>query len=300
MSPVCIIMTPPIDAVLTSRAVKTLAIRGTSEEVMVARSKALKENKQEFTKEITDDRTIRDFIEVRGTRTSAPAPSRSVFHILTVYAAAPDLPACSHGAARQSRRAVVRARATSHWHRHSTCPSSHPARGPAATTCRPYCRCRRHACTTTTTITITTSSPSSSASLHRVCRDPHGAAPQETEAGAVYGRIESHADPFASSHTHATILLAVLCSRLIHALLPLAVVFLLLFSLPVSHVSICVRCTLRTTTPFCFPKGTSVCTCLHLPQGAYISLTMRRGGKVINDRSIRNHRNPYRKARRLA
>ncbi|RPD56352.1 hypothetical protein L226DRAFT_538078 [Lentinus tigrinus ALCF2SS1-7] len=43
--------------------VKTLAIRGTSEEVMVARSKALKENKQEFTKEITDDRTIRDFIE---------------------------------------------------------------------------------------------------------------------------------------------------------------------------------------------------------------------------------------------
>ncbi|RDX46999.1 hypothetical protein OH76DRAFT_1465208 [Lentinus brumalis] len=35
--------------------VKTLAIRGTSEEVM--------ENKQEFTKDITEDRTIRDFIE---------------------------------------------------------------------------------------------------------------------------------------------------------------------------------------------------------------------------------------------
>ena len=45
-------------------AVKTLAIRGTSEEVMVNRSKALKEIKQEFSKEITDDRTIRDFIEV--------------------------------------------------------------------------------------------------------------------------------------------------------------------------------------------------------------------------------------------
>ncbi|KAI0695860.1 SNF2 family N-terminal domain-containing protein [Cerioporus squamosus] len=43
--------------------VKTLAIRGTSEEVMVARSKALKEGKEEFSKEITDDRTIRDFIE---------------------------------------------------------------------------------------------------------------------------------------------------------------------------------------------------------------------------------------------
>ena len=65
---------PSIHAVLTSRTVKTLAIRGTSEEVMVARSKALKENKQEFTKEITDDRTIRDFIEVRGTRTFAPSP----------------------------------------------------------------------------------------------------------------------------------------------------------------------------------------------------------------------------------
>ena len=229
-----------------------------------------------------------------------PFPSYLAFHVLTVCVAAPDLPACSHGAARQSRRALVRARATSHWHRHSTCPSSHPARGPAATTRRPYCRCRRHACTTTTTITITTSSPSSSASFHHVCRDPHGAAPQETEAGAVYGRMISHADPFASSLTHATILLAVLCTRLINALLPLAVVFLLLFSLPVPHVSIYVRCTLRTTTPFCFPKVTSVCACLHLPQDAYISLTMGRGGKVINDRSIRNHRNPYRKGRRLA
>lgn len=58
-----------ICGVLTSCTVKTLAIRGTSEEVMVARSKALKENKQEFTKDITEDRTIRDFIEVRGTRT---------------------------------------------------------------------------------------------------------------------------------------------------------------------------------------------------------------------------------------
>ena len=298
MSPVCIILIPSVRAILTSCIVKTLAIRGTSEEVMVARSKALKENKQEFTKEVTDDRTIRDFIEVRGTRTFAPSLSHPVFHVLTVYVAAPDLPACSHGAARQPRRALVRARATSHWHRHSACPNSRPPRGSAATTRRPYCRRRRHAYASTST--ITTSSPSSSASLHRVCRDPHGAAPQETEAGAVYGRIESHADPFASSHTHATILLAVLCSRLIHALLPLAVVFLLLFSLPVSHVSICVRCTLRTTTPFCFPKMTSVCACLHLPQDAYISLTMGRGGKVINDRSIRNHRNPYRKARRLA
>ncbi|TBU46858.1 P-loop containing nucleoside triphosphate hydrolase protein [Dichomitus squalens] len=43
--------------------VKTLAIRHTAEEVIVARSKALKESKQEFTKEVTDDRTIRDFIE---------------------------------------------------------------------------------------------------------------------------------------------------------------------------------------------------------------------------------------------
>ena len=46
-------------------SVKTLAIRGTSEEVMVARSKALKENKQEFTKDMTEDSTIRDFIKVR-------------------------------------------------------------------------------------------------------------------------------------------------------------------------------------------------------------------------------------------
>ena len=52
--------------VLTITAVKTLAIRQTSEEVMVHRSKALKENKQEFTKEMTEDRTIRDFIEVRN------------------------------------------------------------------------------------------------------------------------------------------------------------------------------------------------------------------------------------------
>ena len=74
MSPVCIILIPSVRAGLTSCTVKTLAIRGTSEEVMVARSKALKENKQEFTKEVTDDRTIRDFIEVRGTRTSAPSP----------------------------------------------------------------------------------------------------------------------------------------------------------------------------------------------------------------------------------
>ncbi len=44
--------------------VKTLAIRNTAEEVIVARSKALKESKQEFAKEVVDDRTIRDFIEV--------------------------------------------------------------------------------------------------------------------------------------------------------------------------------------------------------------------------------------------
>ncbi|KAI0647582.1 P-loop containing nucleoside triphosphate hydrolase protein [Trametes meyenii] len=43
--------------------VTTLAIRSTFEEVMVARSKALRENKQEFAKAATDDRTIRDFIE---------------------------------------------------------------------------------------------------------------------------------------------------------------------------------------------------------------------------------------------
>ncbi|KAI0707952.1 P-loop containing nucleoside triphosphate hydrolase protein [Earliella scabrosa] len=43
--------------------VKTLAIRGTSEEAMVKRSKELKDEKQEFTKEMTDDRNIRDFIE---------------------------------------------------------------------------------------------------------------------------------------------------------------------------------------------------------------------------------------------
>ncbi|KAH9928494.1 P-loop containing nucleoside triphosphate hydrolase protein [Epithele typhae] len=42
--------------------VKTLAIRGTSEEVIVSRSRMLKENQQEFAKDITDDRTIRDFI----------------------------------------------------------------------------------------------------------------------------------------------------------------------------------------------------------------------------------------------
>ena len=67
MSPVCIILIPSVRAGLTSRTVKTLAIRGTSEEVMVARSKALKENKQEFTKEITDDRTIRD-LDRKSTR----------------------------------------------------------------------------------------------------------------------------------------------------------------------------------------------------------------------------------------
>lgn len=55
----------PLKLIEISTPVKTLAIRGTSEEVMVARSKALKENKQEFTKEFTDDRTMRDFIEVR-------------------------------------------------------------------------------------------------------------------------------------------------------------------------------------------------------------------------------------------
>ncbi|KAI0823521.1 P-loop containing nucleoside triphosphate hydrolase protein [Trametes gibbosa] len=43
--------------------VTTLAIKSTFEEVMVARSKALRENKQEFAKAATDDRTIRDFIE---------------------------------------------------------------------------------------------------------------------------------------------------------------------------------------------------------------------------------------------
>ena len=32
--------------------------------MIVARSKALKETKEEFTKEVVDDRTIRDFIEV--------------------------------------------------------------------------------------------------------------------------------------------------------------------------------------------------------------------------------------------
>ncbi|KAI0351515.1 hypothetical protein OH77DRAFT_1506480 [Trametes cingulata] len=43
--------------------VTTLAIRSTFEEVMVARSKALRENRQEFAKAATDDRTIREFLE---------------------------------------------------------------------------------------------------------------------------------------------------------------------------------------------------------------------------------------------
>ncbi|KAI0636454.1 SNF2 family N-terminal domain-containing protein [Trametes polyzona] len=43
--------------------VTTLAIKSTFEEVMVARSRALRENKQEFAKAATDDRTVRDFIE---------------------------------------------------------------------------------------------------------------------------------------------------------------------------------------------------------------------------------------------
>lgn len=51
----------PIDS---CSAVTTLAVKSTFEEVMVARSKALRENKQEFAKAATDDRTIRDFIEV--------------------------------------------------------------------------------------------------------------------------------------------------------------------------------------------------------------------------------------------
>ncbi|KAI9068581.1 hypothetical protein FKP32DRAFT_1587558 [Trametes sanguinea] len=42
--------------------VTTVAIRSTFEEVIVARSKALRENKQEATKAATDDRTVRDFI----------------------------------------------------------------------------------------------------------------------------------------------------------------------------------------------------------------------------------------------
>ncbi|KAJ8480788.1 hypothetical protein ONZ51_g6428 [Trametes cubensis] len=42
--------------------VTTLAIRSTFEEVMVTRSKALRENKQEVAKAATDDRTVRDFL----------------------------------------------------------------------------------------------------------------------------------------------------------------------------------------------------------------------------------------------
>ena len=45
--------------------VKTLAIRGTSEEVMDSRSKSLKDNNEEFAKELTGDITVRDFIAVR-------------------------------------------------------------------------------------------------------------------------------------------------------------------------------------------------------------------------------------------
>ncbi|OBZ69321.1 hypothetical protein A0H81_10948 [Grifola frondosa] len=43
--------------------VKTLAIRSTSEEVMVTRRDALRGTKEELTNEPTDDRTVRDFIE---------------------------------------------------------------------------------------------------------------------------------------------------------------------------------------------------------------------------------------------